>query len=153
MSIHIINIGPVPTDESAAQAGRPDYDERSQRECRVFKRLLERLYPIPADCQATLVTKSFPHDLGSYREVCVRYDDTDPAAANYAFALEGDTPAEWDDIARYELAWLERLEHLNRAVRIGAMAPADVPDIYRSGEFPALPADQSFAQLLAVFPL
>ena len=115
--------------------------------------MLERLYPVPAGCQATLVIKPFPHDFGSYREVCVRYDDTDPAAADYALALESDTPAEWDAIAHYELAWLERLEHLNRAVRIGAMAPADVPEIYRSGEFPALPADQSFAQLLAVFPL
>lgn len=109
--------------------------------------------PAPADSQASLVVKSFPHDFGSYREVCVRYDDTDPAGENYAFQLEGNTPARWDAIACYGLAWLERLEHLNRAVRIGAMAPAAVPDTYRSGEFPTLPTNLSFAQLLASFPL
>ena len=153
MPRQIMNIGPVPTDESAAQVGRPDYDERSRRECRVFQRMLARSFPLPADSQASLVIQSFPHDFGRYREVCVRYDDTDPAAEGYAFQLEGDTPARWDAVACYELAWLERLDHLNRAVRIGAMAPADVPEIYRSGEFPALPTDLSFAQLLAAFPL
>ncbi|MCW5230920.1 hypothetical protein [Verminephrobacter eiseniae] len=92
MSYEIMNIGPVPTEENAAQVGRPDYEEQSRRECRVFKNMLERLHPIPSDCPATLVVKSFPHEFGSYREVCVRYDADDAAATTYAFALEGDTP-------------------------------------------------------------
>ena len=153
MSNQIMNIGPVPTEENAAQVGSADYDEQSRRECRVLLRMLERLFPIPDDTPATLVVKSFPHDFGSYREVCVQYDETHPEAVEYAFELEGDTPAEWDAIARYELMWIERLEHLNQAVRCGAMAPADVPEHYRSGEYPKLPADHTFAQLLAAFPL
>jgi hypothetical protein len=148
-----MNIGPVPTDESAAQVGRPDYDDQSLRQCQVFKRMLERLNPIPADASATLVVKSFPHDFGSYREVCVRYDDNVPAATDYAFALESDTPAEWDAIARYELTWLEHLGVLNRAVRAGEMSPADIPETYRSGQLPELPADLTFSELLAAFPL
>lgn len=153
MPRQIMNIGPVPTDESAAQVGRPDYDDQSLRQCHVFKRMLERLHPIPADGSATLVVKSFPHDCGSYREVCVRYDDNDPVATDYAFALESDTPAEWDAIARYELIWLEHLGVLNRAVRVGETSPADIPETYRSGQLPELPADLTFSELLAAFPL
>lgn len=153
MSLQIMNIGPVPCEENAAQVGRPDYDERSRLECAVFKRMLERLHPSPADCAAVLVIKSFAHDFGAYREVCVRYDDTDAQATNYAFHLEGDTPAEWDAIARYELLWFERLEMLNRAVRQGAMRQDEVPPLFQSGQLPALPAEHTFSQLLAAFPL
>jgi len=47
MPRQIMNIGPVPTDESAAQVGRPDYDDQSLRQCHVFKRMLERLTAFP----------------------------------------------------------------------------------------------------------
>lgn len=153
MPSQIMNISPVPCEENAAQVGRPDYEERSRRECQVFKRMLERLHPVPADCQAGLVIKSFPHDFGSYREVCVRYEDTDPIATGYAFDLESNTPAEWDAIARYELIWLERLEVLNCAVRKGEMSQDDIPAAFRTGQLPALPAEHTFSQLLAAFPL
>lgn len=45
MSIRFMNIGPVPTDESAAQVGRPDYDEHSRRECCIFQRMLAQCVP------------------------------------------------------------------------------------------------------------
>lgn len=153
MPSQIMNIGPVPCEENAAQVGRPDYDERSRLECTVFKRMLERLHPIPVECPATLVIKSFAHDFGTYREVCVRYDDTDADATNYAFLLEGDTPAQWDAIARYELIYFERLEVLNRAVRNGAMRQDEVPTLFQSGQLPELPEGQTFSQLLAAFPI
>ena len=60
MSNQIMNIGPVPTEENAAQVGSADYDEQSRRECRVLLRMLERLFPIPDDTLATLVVKSWP---------------------------------------------------------------------------------------------
>lgn len=153
MSYEIMNIGPVPAEENAAQVGRPDYEEQSRRECRVFKQMLERLYPIPPDCLATLVVKSFPHEFGSYREVCVRYDADDAAATDYAFALEGDTPANWDAIARFELLWLERKAVFDRAVQKGDLSPDDVPVSLRAPDLPLLPADRSFSELLAAFPI
>ena len=70
--------------------GRPDYDEQSLLECKVFKRMLERLHPVPAEALSSLIVKSFPHDFGSYREVCVRYEDTDPVAAGCHRALRAD---------------------------------------------------------------
>jgi len=153
MPYGIMTIGPGPCEESVAQVGSSGYEERSRRECQVFKRMLERLYPIPADCPATLIVKSFPHDFGAYREVCVRYDDNSEVASDYAFDLEANAPAEWDAIARYELIWLERLATLNRAVNKGEMSRDEVPAPYRGGQLPALPAGQTFGQLLAAFPI
>ncbi|MDI9690137.1 hypothetical protein [Burkholderia cenocepacia] len=153
MSSQIMNIGPVPCEENAAQVGRPDYDEQSLRECKVFKRMLERLHPVPADSQASLIVKSFPHDFGSYREVCVRFEDTDPVATGYAFDLERDTPEQWDAIARYELIWLERKAVFDRALRKNEMSPDDVPVSLRTAYLPDLPAGRSFSELLAAFPI
>ena len=62
-------------------------------------------------------------------------------------------PPEWDAIARYELLWLERQEQLQLAVRRGELQPHEVPAPYRAVDFPRLPADRSFAQLLAEWPL
>jgi len=153
MSSQIMNIGPVPCEENAAQVGRPDYDEHSRRECRVFKRMLERLHPIPPDCPAELVVKSFPHEFGNYREVCVRYDADDAAATDYAFALEGDTPPNWDAIAHFELLWLERKAVFDRAVQKGDLSPDDIPVSLRTADVPMLPADRSFSELLDAFPI
>lgn len=153
MPYEIMTIGSVPTEENAAQVGRSDYDERSRRECCVFKRMLERLYPLPVDIPATLVVKSFPHEFGSYREVCVRFDAEDAAATDYAFTLEGDTPTQWDAIAHYELLWLERQAVFRRAVRRDEMSPDDIPLSLRSAEIPVLPTNRSFTELLAAFPI
>ena len=133
--------------------GRPDYDEQSLLECKVFKRMLERLHPVPADALASLIVKSFPHDFGSYREVCVRYEDTDGQACDHACMVEGNTPAEWDAIARYELIWIERKDQLQRAVLRGDLQPQEVPTVYRGNGIPDLPADHSFSELLTTFPL
>ena len=115
--------------------------------------MLERLHPVPADSQASLIVKSFPHDFGSYREVCVRFEDTDPVATGYAFDLERDTPEQWDAIARYELIWLERKAVFDRALRKNEMSPDDVPVSLRTAYLPDLPAGRSFSELLAAFPI
>jgi hypothetical protein len=153
MPYELMTIGAAPCEESCAQVGTDDYEERSQRECRVYKRLLERLVPLPADAPVTLVVKSFAHDFGPYREVCVRYDSSDGRACDYAYLLEANSPAHWDAVANYELAWLERSAQLQRALRAGAMRADDVPPAYRGGALPALPSDLTFAELIAAYPL
>lgn len=102
MSSPFLTIGPSPIEEDCAPVGRPDYEERSRRECHVFLRQLERQFPPPDG--ASLFIKSFLHDFGAYREVCVRY----ARALEYAYGLENDIPMYWDDIARYELCWHEQ---------------------------------------------
>jgi hypothetical protein len=153
MTQQLMHIGSVPLEETPAQVGSLDYEERSRRECIVYKRMLARLFPSPDEAAATLTIKSFCHDFGSYREVCVRYDDTNREATEYAYRLERESPEEWDDIARYERLWLERHEQMARALRKGDITLNDIPPVLRSNDFPALPADETFSELLAAFPL
>jgi hypothetical protein len=150
MNIETIAIGATPCEEECAQVGRADYSERSHRECLVFQRMLQRLYP-PPNAKAWLKVKSFPHDYGRYREVCVCFDDQDETACDYACRLEREMPPEWDAIARYELLWQERKERFSCAVVRGEID--DVPAPYRSKDFPALPADKTFLELCRMFPL
>jgi hypothetical protein len=151
MSSQFLTIGPSPIEEDCASVGRPDYEEQSRRECHVFLRQLERQFPPPDG--ASLFIKSFPHDFGAYREVCVRYHDDDAQAFEYAYSLEKDIPLHWDDIARYELCWHEQYAPYALAVCAGKMKASDLPAIFKSGQCPDLPADQSLAQLFAAFPL
>lgn len=153
MTYQLMTIGPSPCEETCAQVGQADYEERSRRECRVYLRMLERLYPLAGDVPARFTVRSSPHDFGAYREVCVRYDDTDARACDHAYEVERHSPAEWDAIARYELLWIERHDLLQRAVHRGEMLPQEVPERYRGSELPALPAHLGFAELLAAFPL
>ena len=152
MTIQYLSIAAAPLEEACAQVGRPDYEERSRRECRIFERMLQRLYPAP-NAKAWLKTKSFPHDFGNYREVCVGYEDTDEAACDYAFMLERETPPKWDAIALYELLWHERKTHLIEAAARGVITGDDIPAQYLTGDFPALPANKTLPELCRSFPL
>jgi hypothetical protein len=151
MTTQTLHIGPAPCEEECAQVGRPDYEERSRRECLVFRRMLQRLYPAPD--RARLQVKSFAHDFGSYREVCVCYDDQNEAACTYACQLERETPLKWDAIAHYELLWHERQSHYREAVRKGEIVCDEIPAQYLAEDFPARPADQSLPELCRQFPL
>jgi hypothetical protein len=151
MSTEIIQIGATPYEEDCAQVGRRDYPERSRRECLVFQRMLQRLFPAPDG--ACLKVKSFPHDLGGYREVCVSYDTKDEAACEYAFMLERETPPKWDAIACYELLWSERKAHYDEAARKDEITDDEIPAQYLAEDFPALPAGMSFPELCRQFPL
>ena len=101
--IDYLNIGPVPWAEDCAQVGSTDYDPRSRRECVAFLNQIRRVAGTEPP-GAALVIKSFPHDFGSYREVCCRYSDENETATDYAFTCEGHKGLEsWDDQARQEL--------------------------------------------------
>lgn len=100
-----LTLGASPCNESCAQVGQPDYPERSRAECRAWLHQLERALPYPSDdVPAYFTVKTFAHDFGSYREVVVKYDPGNDAACTFAFAAEEETPGEWDDEARAELA-------------------------------------------------
>ncbi|MDR0578705.1 MAG: hypothetical protein LBI87_14535 [Candidatus Accumulibacter sp.] len=150
MSIQCLSIGATPCEEECAQVGRPDYEERSRRECLVFQRMLERLHPAP-NAEAWLEVKSFAHDFGRHHQVCVCFNEQDEAACHYANRLERKMPAQWDAIAIYELLWQERKERFSCAVVRGEID--EVPAPYRSTDFPALPADKTFPELCRMFPL
>jgi hypothetical protein len=98
-----ITIGPVPCNEDCAQVGSENYQPRARRECEAFRRQIRRVMGAEPS-GAELVIKSFPHEFGSYLEVCCKYDDASEAGVDYAFRAEGDPRiADWDEAARLEL--------------------------------------------------
>lgn len=100
--IDYLTIGSSPSDEDCAQVGSPDYTQRSRKECLVFLHQLERQFGDPP-ATARLTIKTFPHDFGEYKEVCVIFDNDIEEAVEYALKLEGVTPQTWDEEAKREL--------------------------------------------------
>jgi hypothetical protein len=153
-----IELGPVPAEESCAQVGAPDYERDARRECGVYKRMLERMFPVPEGVEARFTVRKYPHDFGSYFEVCVAYGSRDghgisAAPSDYAFRVESESPLHWDAIAQYELAWYERREAYANAVSEQRLAPGEVPAHYASASPPSLPHEAKFHELLAAYPL
>lgn len=94
-----LTLGPVPCEEPCQQVGTEGYDlQMVSAECRRYLHQLVLRFPLPDGVLAYFTVKSFPHDFGIYREVCVVYDDKDEAAAEYAYFVEAHLPASWDDI-------------------------------------------------------
>lgn len=149
-----ITIGAAPTEEGCAQLGSDDYQEKSQLECRVFKRMLERLHPIPENVDVRLQIKSERHEFGAYREVCVRFEDTCEVATTYAYELEAKGPTKWDPIAQYELTWFMTHAAYQRGVAEGRITTAELPQQYAQALPPGnLDPTATFSQLLQAHPL
>ena len=68
-------------------------------------------------------------------------------------AYESSAPAAWDTIARYELAWYERKQAYDLAVREQRLQPEEVPAQFATATPPALAPNASFSELLASNPL
>ena len=107
-----LTIGSSPYDEPCAQVGSADYRERMRLETRALINQMERIHPVPKDDDPVYAnasftpyyaTKSFPHDFGSYHEVCAIYDDEHEASCKWAYQAEDLCPSEWDTEARKEL--------------------------------------------------
>lgn len=153
-----IELGSAPAEESCAQVGSEDYERAARRECAVYKRMLERLFPIPEGFTCRYTVRRFPHDFGSYFEVCIGFSARDSngfssAPVDFAYRVERETPDRWDAIAQYELAWYERRQAYEAAVREGRLKPEEVPDRYRAAHPPQLAPEAAFHELLAAYPL
>ena len=71
-----IEIGPNPAEEECAQVGQDDYYEKAREEGKRYIRALIHYFGEPPALSG-LRLKEFPHDFGSYFEVCVYFDDND----------------------------------------------------------------------------
>lgn len=100
--IEILEIGATPCEETCTQVGTDNYMERATKECRTFIHQLRRLFGKEPE-GATLFVRACEHDSGTYHEVAVRFDRTNDAASDYAYKIEAECPANWDDAARKEL--------------------------------------------------
>lgn len=95
-------LGPTPCEESCAQVGTSDYAEKSRIEIRVYIAQLLRQFGEPAGLNF-FKEKRFPHEFGSYHEVVITYDDEDEASVDFAYNVENNLPAKWDEHAQLEL--------------------------------------------------
>lgn len=117
-----LTLGSTPCAEPCAQVGKENYHDRSRIESRVYLHQLERVVAKTAGISMdsdefitkyetfTLRVKSFPHDFGSYKEVCIEFNDE--ASAKLACELEDSLPENWDAEALKELAELNCTLHL-----------------------------------------
>ena len=93
-----LTLGSAPTDEDCVQVSdREPYIEAMTAECRRYKSLLQRLYPIPEGVNAEYIIKRFSHDFGGYKEVCITFDDEDETASEFAYNVENNLPEVWED--------------------------------------------------------
>ena len=96
-----MELGPTPCGESCEQLG-PTYNlGRAKAELITYLHQLQRLFPL-----ATFQIKSFSHDFGTYKEVCVIFDDDDAEQVDLAYEIEAGFPEYWDNEARAELEQL-----------------------------------------------
>jgi len=96
MSREYLTIGPTPCDEVCHPANG---DKKMQRiEMNAFKEQLTRVMntEFGENLCVYFSIKSFPHDFGSYSEVCVIYDDEDRTQVQQAFWIESNSPESWD---------------------------------------------------------
>src|SRR3990167_10082920 len=95
-SVDYLTLGPTPCEEDCAQVGTDDYSTRALPECRRFKEQLKRQFPIPVGVYAYFTVKAFPHEFGTYHEVCIVFDDTDEEAIEFAYRVDYQLPSHWD---------------------------------------------------------
>ena len=107
MTKDYFTLGSSPFSEDCAQVGSPEYYELSKIELREFKRMMMIACPPPEDCKESLLgciayyaVKSFPHDFGTYHELCAIFNDDSDIAQEWAIDSENKTPEFWDTEAK-----------------------------------------------------
>lgn len=102
-----IDLGSTPTGENCAQVGQDDYREQTRIEIKAYINQLSRLFTLPEG--AKFVSKSNPHDFGTYHEVNIEYpsdwDDEEELDERIQklYDIENDIPEFWDDEAKKSL--------------------------------------------------
>lgn len=93
-----ISCGPTPPEEPCT--GNNGDQGRIRLENRQWKRQLEEVFKHHTAIYFSV--KSFPHDFGSYSEVCVNYST--PEGLVQALDVDSKLPYEWDKTAQEALA-------------------------------------------------
>ena len=87
-----MTLGSVPYEEDCIQMGK----EGQKEECRKFVNMLrEKFINIPE--WASFSVKSNPYEYDYYYEAAVNWNDDDEESTQFAFFVESNIPARWDD--------------------------------------------------------
>ena len=91
-----MSIGSTPPVEDCAQVGSRDYDYRKRAiaEVKRYRDLIVKTCGSPPP-GTRLVSLWSPHDFGSYVELVVEYEDSDPKGLEYALHVESNGPSNW----------------------------------------------------------
>jgi hypothetical protein len=98
-----MEIGSTPFDESCAQLGQDYYVLKATKEMEAYINQLYRSFPDAINHKIRFVKKWFNHDFGQYGEVVLKWDTDDSNADDYAYHIERNLPANWDEEAIMEL--------------------------------------------------
>ena len=108
MTKEYINIGAVPCNEDCAQVGDANYYYKAGKECNVYIRQLWRLVEQEFRLNQETVPESFNLVIKDDYEVVATFDPHDEKASMIAYYLEANSPLNWDEAAKKELAKKER---------------------------------------------
>lgn len=103
MNIERIEVGPTPYDESCAQVGIADYNEKATKEMKAYINQLNREFPDAESKGVNFKIKWFNHDFGSYGEVCIVWNTDNAIADERAYEIDYNLPSNWDEEAKKEL--------------------------------------------------
>lgn len=100
VSTNYLTLGPTPYDEVCT----PNTGDKRKidLENKLYKEQLERQFAHLKNIR--FVIKSFPHDFGSYSEVCVVWTEEDEVGQNQAYDVDTSLPDKWDETALEALA-------------------------------------------------
>lgn len=99
--MNYITCGPTPREETCT--GVSGDRRKINLENRQWKRQLQEAFKHLT--KVKFEVKSFPHDFGTYSEVCVTWEDDE--GAQQALQVDSEAPGEWDQEAREALALFE----------------------------------------------
>lgn len=97
-----VELGSSPAEEDCVQLGSDDYYLRSRVECAIWAAQLRRAFSNMPD-GIKLGIKGFNHDFGTYHEVVAYFDDSDEEASDFAWKMQDDAPAHWDEEALQDI--------------------------------------------------
>jgi hypothetical protein len=98
MASDYVSLSSVPCEEECAQVGSENYHERMREESRRYIAGLKRLFPMPDGTTARFVNKGFPHDFGTYHEVCIVFSDSDEIGMAYAYHVDSHPVGTWEEL-------------------------------------------------------
>lgn len=88
-------LGVTPAEEDCIQMGAKDYDDvAARKEARRHVELLEAVFPERPDGVSFRISRE-QHDLGSYLDVVIAFDNEVEVQQDFAFFVEAHAPTTW----------------------------------------------------------
>ena len=107
-----MTLGTVPYEEDCVQVNsNKDYLPAMQADVRRFVKFLEERFPnIPEEAYFGVKRES-GHDFGTYLEAAIYWNTNCSEAQEFAFFVEANIPARWDDVEQLDWKAKEAVPH------------------------------------------